>query len=211
MRAFCLLSLCFLCLGLCGASAQISVRHNAIPNPEIFGIQLGAGQELYCRVRGVNSVSLQRYLTPAYSVVEMVIDVINSPLQIRIYSTEPIDAVQRGVDTFGDSADEIPMGAAIMNAAELGLSQASQPVQDRMERVLDRVPVVKNYPATTHSKTIEYKLPSPDAVVALFQEFNAHWLGKAEAVEAATSSDVETDATGRINPLSRALFTYSEE
>ena len=105
-------------LGVFAAKAEITVEHNAVPNPEIFGLSLGSGQEMYCRVRAVNSVSLQTYLTPAYSVVEMVIDVINSPLQVRIYSAEPLNGLDAGVKAITPVAEEVSIGLSALEFVE---------------------------------------------------------------------------------------------
>ncbi|MGB0371535.1 MAG: hypothetical protein ACPGN3_09295 [Opitutales bacterium] len=210
MKAAILLCLSLFTLGPHFSFAGISVRHNAIPNPEVYGLSLGDGQELYGRVRSVNSISIQRYLTPAYAVVEMVIDVINSPLQIRIYSTDLIDTAGVAGNTAEPIASEIPFANAPLKFGQQEFNNATAPVTDKAEAVLDTAPVVKDYPLTTHSKTIEYKLPSADDVIALFEAFNGLWLRKPESINEMESSDAETQATGRVNPLSRTLFVFSK-
>lgn len=202
----------FLGLVLCGPQlsfAGVGVQHNAIPNPEVFGLRFGKGQELYGRVRGINTVSLQTYLTPAYSVVEMVIDIINSPLQIRIYSTDLIDAVSLAADAASPVAKEIPFANNTLQFGEKQYETASGSFVEKTESVVDTAPVVKDYPLTTHSKTIEFKLPSAGDVEALFNAFNDLWLQKPEAIDEMESSDAETQATGRINPLSRTMFVLT--
>lgn len=203
--------LCLVALGLANPlSAGVTVQHNAVKNPEVFGLQLGLGQEFYCRVRAVNSVSMQTYLTSAYSVVEMVIDVVNSPLQVRIYSTEPLDPTMVTSTVVSPVAQEIGVGTTTaLDFVQNTATGASAPVSDRVNTVIDQIPVIKDYPLTTHSKTIEYKLPTADDVVSLFSAFNSLWLREPDAIDAMKSSDAETQATGRINPLSRAVFVYS--
>ena len=190
--------------------AEVQVRHNSIPNPEVFGLQLGDGQEFYGRVRAVNSVSLLSYLTAAYSVKEMVIDMEHSPLQVRIYSTDILDVASTAVDAADSLTQDIPFASNPISFGEQQVGTAVKPLTDRAEEAIDRVPVVKDYPMTTHSKTIEFKLPSAEDVAALFEGFNGLWLQKPEAIEAIQSSDAETLATGRINPLSRVTFVYTQ-
>ncbi|MEM9025635.1 MAG: hypothetical protein AAGB06_01735 [Verrucomicrobiota bacterium] len=186
------------------------MRHNSIPNPEVFGLQLGAGQEFYGRVRAVNSISLQSYVTAAYSVKEVVIDMANSPLQVRIYSTDILDVASTAGDAADSVTQDIPFASDSISFGEQQFGAAVEPLTDRAETVIDMVPVVKDYPLTTHSKTIEFKLPSAEDVAAFFEKFNELWLQKPEAIDSMQSSDAETLATGRINPLSRVTFVYTQ-
>ncbi|NRA27836.1 MAG: hypothetical protein HRU10_11395 [Opitutales bacterium] len=190
-----------------GSHGQVSTRHNALPNAEVFGIEVDGRQAFYGRVRGINSVSTQSYLTPAFAVTEMVIDMIHSPLQLRIYSTTPLDAVGSGSSAVRAATQDVPISSAAVDGTSSAVRRLSEPVRDRLDAVGDTTPVVKDYPLTTHSKTIEYKLPSAGHVVALFREFSELWLAMPEAVEEARSADQESQLTGRISPLSRVIFT----
>ena len=197
-------------LSVIGVQGAIAVSHNAIQNPELFGLRLGEGQELYGRVEAVNSVSLQRYLTPAYSVVEMVVDLVESPLQIRIYSTTPLDPVAVGATLAEPIAEGIPAGLTMLDSVESGSSQMVSPIQDGVVGITEQIPVIKNYPLTTHSKTIEYALPSPSDVQSLFRVFSGLWLREPDAIQEMEDSDTEDNPQeNRISPLSRAVFSLT--
>ena len=114
----------------------------------MFGLELGEGQTFYCRVRGVNSVSLQSYMTPAFAVVEMVIDVINSPLQVRIYSTEPIDAKELGTEISSQVASDLPGATRGVEIAGQTFTPITSPAMMKAQLLAREMPVVKNYPLT---------------------------------------------------------------
>lgn len=195
-------------LGLCirPGLSQVQTVHNEIPNPEVFGLELGAQQSFYGRVRAVNSVSIHSYLTATFRVTEMVIDFSGSSLQLRIYSTEPATPLNQAGSTAQAATSGTPvLPTAIMGAQSLA-NRASSPATVRLQAASQTLPVVKDYPTTTHAKTIEFKLNDATTVEALFQTVSSHWLGRAEAVDAARSADAETKQTGRISPLSRAVF-----
>lgn len=177
-----------------------------IGNKAIFGIQVEKDrQEFYGRITSVNSVSLQSYLTATYRVTEMTIDMIGSPLQLRLYHAgppNPAEEAKRLQDKTGLQSVQIPDW------------NLPTPI-DKAVKTADNVQslaVFKEYPVTTHAKTIEYRVGNRDELIALYLQFKAHWLNETEASlaenEAAqnTSSNGSGSSSQTLNSRSRLLL-----
>lgn len=116
----------------------------------IFRAQLPGG--IYeVAVRNIVSVSSHEYLVDgAVRVVEMNIDTLGSVLA-RFYFIEP-------------NKPNIPVGAAAVDKAQELLKEAVEKTgQDAWKKV------VKNYPTTTHARTVEYRLQTREDLNRLFE------------------------------------------
>ena len=136
----------------------LKMRRRAIPNGGIFGIEVaGTDLSFYGRADHVVSVSFQEYTTGAYLVSEVVVDMQNSPQQLRIYFTRP-----PGSADIADRANR----ASVANSQNRGLDPAAAsklPIPGPLATLESKVNnvtqsataglVVKTYPNTTHSKT----------------------------------------------------------
>ena len=127
-------------------------------NTGLFGIKIGeSNQEFYAAVRQINSVSLQEYVTAAYNVTEVVIDMIGSSVQLRIYNTELIDPMK-----LADQASKnLPMGAGAIQKPDFNMPD---PVKDAVKTINKSTNLIvnKEYPVTTHAKTIEFRVASKE-------------------------------------------------
>ena len=118
----------------------------------LFRAQLPGG--IYeVAVRSIVSVSTHEYLVDgAVRVIEMNIDT-NGSILARFYFLEP-----------ATPSPPSGMGAAVVDKAQQFLAQAADKTgQDAWKKV------VKNYPTTTHARTVEYRLQSRDDVNKLFE------------------------------------------
>lgn len=108
-------------------------------------------------VRSIVSVSSHEYLVDGIArVTEVNIDTTGSVL-VRFYYLEP--AVPTPTVIPGAQS-----GAALIEKAEQQVSAASEKVGlDAWKKV------VKNYPTTTHARTVEYRLSSKEQLGQLFQ------------------------------------------
>jgi len=131
------------------ATPQPGGNQSAMP---LFRAQLPGG--IYeVAVRSIVSVSMHEYLVDGpVRVVEMNIDTQGSAL-VRFYFLEPnVPNAPGGV------------GAALVDKAQQLLTQAADKTgQDAWKKV------IKNYPTTTHARTVEYRLQSRDELNKVFE------------------------------------------
>ena len=131
-------------------AAQISTE--SIENARLTGIKFGDNADIYIKSDTICSVSLQSYMLAGFEIAEVVIDVLGSPSQIRIYAVN---------DNFVSSK------GGVMQKENGAFSAASESVRSALENVENTVKeknpaninaVIKEYPRTTHSKTLEFKV-----------------------------------------------------
>lgn len=158
-----LLALC----GLFGAMRSLEalqVRERALGNERLFGIQIGGdGQSFYGRHDRVNAVSMQEYQAGPYIVTEVVIDLANNPSQLRLYHTALMD--------ISEISNRVP-GASNFQGRDV-----PEPVQRMLDRGRDMADtvrgerVVKDYPHTTHARTLEYRIGERAELRAFYRAF----------------------------------------
>ena len=154
-------------LGVAGAAmAQLDDQPAASPTPG--SIQRGIweadmpGGAYIVRLASITSVSMHEYLVDAAArVTEVNIGTTGTEL-VRFYYIEPnIPKAPDGV------------GQGLMNVAK-----------EKAENVAERVApdndvwrkVIKNYPMTTHARTIEYRVASKESLQKLFDSIKQAWL-----------------------------------
>lgn len=178
MKRCCFLNLCssvafkkmklpafLLFLTLAGARAQTPTP---TPTPEparqpIWRCELSGG--IYeVALHSIISVSSHEYIVDGVArVTEVNVDTAGS-MAVRFYYIEPL-------------TPQSPVGlgqSALDRVQELGKEIAGRTGQDAWQKV------VKNYPTTTHARTIEYRLESAEALKKLFNSAdNAFRFGRA--------------------------------
>jgi hypothetical protein len=131
------------------ATPQPGGNQSAMP---LFRAQLPGG--IYeVAVRNIVSVSTHEYLVDgAVRVVEMNIDTLGS-IMARFYFLEPNTPNTPG-----------GIGAAAVDKAQQLFTQAADKTgQDAWKKV------IKNYPTTTHARTVEYRLQSREELNKVFE------------------------------------------
>jgi hypothetical protein len=119
-----------------------------------------AGGNYLVALGRISSVSRHRYVLDGTVIVdEVTIDTEGQALA-RFYFLSPIDAGGAGAA----AADAVERAAALLDNA---VRRAGVNVQDM---------VVKKYPLTTHSKTIEYRLLSEQQLGALYVSAKTAWI-----------------------------------
>lgn len=145
----------------------VKVKYDGLSNRRLFGIEMPTGmQSFYGRHENINSVSLQEYQAGPYSVTEVTIDMTGSPLQLRIYHTEmptPADAKA----SISGTPTSVNIPPAVQKAAEKGTERANK-VQP---------PVIKDYPITTHAKTLEFRVNQKEELLNFYVEFVRTYTG----------------------------------
>ena len=72
------------------AAAAVTVDTSSIKNRARFGIEFPDNTSFYGNADMVVGVSRQTYTTGAVFVTEVVIDILGSPSQVRIYNARPV-------------------------------------------------------------------------------------------------------------------------
>ncbi len=140
--------------------ADVQVQDDALPNPQLFGLRFtGAGGEFIGKAGNIGAVSLQKYVTAAFEITELNIDMENSPTQLRIYNTAPLQ-----------SSTVLPGNRTVNNP----LNRINPAYTDKVNKL-----VFKDYPATTHSKTLEFKVGSQQDILDLHAQIRNRWIGAA--------------------------------
>ncbi|WP_309397982.1 hypothetical protein [Cerasicoccus maritimus] len=170
----------------------IQVKENALRNKRLFGIELPENlQSFYGRHDRINSVSLQEYQAGPYAVTEVVIDMASSPCQLRLYHTE--------LGTLQDLKDAAPSGpngykpnvpSQVTKLAEKGAQRANT----------TNPPVIKDYPVTTHAKTIEFRVSSKVELETFYKSFVGAFTQN-NATGASDESDDKAEARGLAGTL----------
>ena len=181
----------FLIIGALSAQGLSALTVKKIKRSELFGIQLEKDwQEFYGRVDSVNSVSIQSYRTSTYMVKEVVIDMHGSSLQLRIYHAGFIDP-QKEARRVKDKLNIESFGIPTMNMPT--------PVKKIVEGAtkLNNTMVFKEYPITTHAKTIEFQVDSENELKAFYKHFRNNWL-KEKTEEEETKETKVTDGEAEV-------------
>lgn len=132
------------------------------PNTSKFPIWVAElpGGTYAVSVARISSISLASYVVDgAVQVTEVSIET-TGDVQARFYFMEP------SVTATGTS-----LGNTVIDKTQQLLTEAAT----RTGNADKLLTVVKNYPLTTHAKTVEYRLPSKEAVNKLFQSARDTW------------------------------------
>ena len=155
MKSFLLL----LALSLVTVDAAVQVQNNALPNPKLFGLRFsGAGGEFIGKTELVGSVALQKYVTATFEITELNIDLTGINTQLRIYSSEPLK-----------SSSVLP---GDRNVVTNPLDRLNPKLTGKLNKL-----VYKDYPVTTHAKTLEFKVASQADLVDLHAQIRNRWIG----------------------------------
>jgi len=172
MKRIIIILLSLLCPAI--ASAKVTTKLDAIKNTKLFGIRFSAeNAEYFGSVGAVIGVSLQPYYTKAFFVQEMTIEMGASAVQLRIYSTEIIDPKKMQEK----AAASTPLKDLLSPSIPIMPTPYTDAVADA-EKMMNTI-VYKEWPLTTHSRTIEYKLSTHKDVIDLYKQVQAAWAREA--------------------------------
>lgn len=163
--------------------AVVTVHPDSFRNKNVFGIQFSDTQQFYGRVQSVNSISIQEYKTSAFRVTEMVVDMADSPLQLRIYYTELIDFKKVAEETVKRVGGAVVPAGVVLPISPPGLDEAANKAQAVVGAEVKKSEVVKEYPVTTHARTIEFKVEDKETLLQLYDEMLQRWLNPGAFVE----------------------------
>lgn len=155
-----------LCIMACFAISQISPAQAPAPNgtpaststdqesnPRFWQASFANGGHYLVKLDSIHSASKHEYISDgAARVVEVTIGA-DSAVVARFYFFEPA-----GKDT------PIAAGQIILNRA----TDVAQQVGSRVSPTASKLNVIKNYPASTHSHTVEYAVQDEATITSLY-------------------------------------------
>jgi hypothetical protein len=172
----------------------LQMSRRAIRNQGVFGIKVANTDiAFYGRADAILSISFQEYTTGAFNVSEVVIDLKDSPQQLRIYHTRPpgtADVANRA--NRASAANSQNRGLDPKEASRLPIPGQLAAVESKLNNVISGTTsdlVVKSYPATTHAKTVEMVVSSRAELLTLHSRLISLFTGS--EVEATEGSSVE--------------------
>jgi hypothetical protein len=185
--------------GAAGTPAPATRAKTPFP---LWKAELPGGSYLVAR-NAISAVSSQQYVLDGVARVTEVNVTTNGNFHPRFYFFERLD-VNAPANVPGAQVAQ----DAVANLAKEAVDQANPEIVSK---------VVKNYPATTHAGTIEFRLPSADAVQKLYESVTRVWLtGESEVFTLNGTRPLNTDeeikdandpATGRGGPGSTGSGT----
>jgi len=131
--------------------------------PALLEVPVRGDLSFHVRADRISAVSLHAYLVPPYEVLELVVDVLGGPSQIRVYAMTLLDGEALEAAVRGTAEGALPEAPALPRRELPG------PVAELAERAgraaeAGDAAVVKVYPGATHAHTVEYRLGSREAV-----------------------------------------------
>lgn len=154
----------------------VEIDSASIKNKSKFGILFPDNTSYYANADAVVSVSRQNYCAGPLEITEVVIDVLGSPSQVRIYCARAADAAKTAEKLAREKLPE-PLKP---------YAQTPDSIKERMSKAqklaagASAVPQIqKIFPATTNSRTIEFIVPSPEELDEFYAIFSNDFIGKA--------------------------------
>lgn len=135
-----------------------------IVNPDNFGIKFPNGTQFYGNVNKVVSISKQEYIVGTMFVTEVCIEFDQSNLQVRIYNAKTITA-EKITNTVNK---KIPERLALL-ARNPNLASKND---KELDNTTSQQNVFKDYPNTTHARTIEFIVPKLCELNAFFEKIS---------------------------------------
>ena len=196
----------------CQLSA-VTVTTRGVRNQAIYSIEFPEETRTYSGSEaGVQSISIQDYITSNFRVIELNIVTQGSAL-LRIYYSRPLrpGELQQAMSE-GLGATGIPGGSSIIQGP---LPPQVQAIADRAAGVSEAVTgteVMKEYPMATHAHTIEFRIGSRNELLELHEELKKHWLKEPAFFEGGqiVSEDESSDKEMKPRSLGGTLFKVEE-
>lgn len=166
--------ICLFATAACLANqvSALTVDTSTIKNKALFGLEFPDETSFYAQADTVVSISKQTYSAGPLEVTEISIELAGSSSQIRIYcATAP--AMEKAADA---AADKLPEQAKpyaqIPDAARDKLQKADKKISE----IGNVSKVVKVYPSTTHSHTLEFVVPNTEELEELYKQLKEDFL-----------------------------------
>ncbi len=146
---------------------------DALNQKSIFGISFENGASVYVNSATVTSISKQEYILGTLFVSEIVIDTTGNS-QIRIYNSSPLDPTKIKEKMRKVLPTQAQAAAEVASYAEMAKGHIEDTSQMNLSGVTS---VYKEYPVTTHSKTLEFAVSTPEELDSLYELLIADFTG----------------------------------
>ena len=178
----------------------LQVFDSLIANKNIFGIRFSESkQEFYALVPSVRSISIHEYVTSTYKVTELNLDTGNASL-LRIYATELItQTITSEIQNKSNQFNRLPI--------KKNPFEKLDPIKEKALNALPLPVVFKEYPVTTHAKTIEYQLSTSAKVQELYIALRDNWGGEKSDEQKQSDSDSEENQSDNNTNKPREIRT----
>ena len=196
----------------CQLSA-VTVTTRGVRNQAIYSIEFPEETRTYAGSEaGVQSISIQDYITSNFRVIELNIVNQGSAL-LRIYYSRPLrpGELQQAMSD-GIGAAGIPGGSSIIQRPLPPQVKALANRAAGVSKAVTGTEVMKEYPIATHAHTIEFRIGSRDELLELHQELKKHWLKEPAFFEGGqiVSEDESNDKEMKPRSLGGTLFKVEE-
>lgn len=187
------------------SAGAVEIDNAAIKNKSKFGIVFPDNTSYYANADAVVSVSRQNYCAGPLEITEVVIDVLGSPSQVRIYCARAADAAKTAERLAQEKLPEpLKPYAKTPDSIRERVSEAQ-----KLAAGASAVPQIqKIFPATTNSRTIEFIVPSPEELDEFYTIFSNDFIGKAtdeKDVSESAKESVKTSQPGIKGKLYKIL------
>ena len=200
----------FICLGALAEAWAAARTQDALRQKNVFGIIFGSDSSVYVNAASVSSISKEEYILGTLFVSEIVIDT-NGNSQIRIYNSSPLDPTKIKEKARKMLPTKLQSATEIASYAE----KAKGKIEETAGISLSGVSTVyKEYPATTHSKTIEFAVSDPDELNELYELLIADFTGSAVQKNEKNKKNSEQASSGENSTqpakLGGSIYTLEE-
>lgn len=138
-----------------------------ITNPNNFGIKFPNGSQFYGNANKVVSISKQEFIVGPLLVTEVCIEFDQSPLQVRIYNSQTIPAGK----VLNDANNKVPERLSHL-ASNPNLVKSAEKIDKQLGKTATQQNVYKDYPTTTHARTIEFIVPNLNELNDFFEKIS---------------------------------------
>ena len=141
------------------------------------GIVFADGSSVYFKSDAVAAVSKQIYYLGAFRITEMVVDISASPSQIKIYNIQTAsadDAKNAAAETAARAVADIAAPDFDYKAAQKRLEEIKKSADENnlaQKRLSAPARISKQFPSSTHSRTLEFCVGDIDDLLKLYDSF----------------------------------------
>ena len=135
---------------------------STIGNPNNFGIKFPNGTQFYGNANKVVSISKQEFIVGPLLVTEVCIEFDQSHLQVRIYNSRVIPADK--------TSETIKKKIPETLSAKINTPNVVKKFDKETANMTTQQNIYKDYPTTTHAKTLEFIVPNITELNAFFEK-----------------------------------------
>lgn len=150
-------------VALSAQSAPALKVSDDIKNPNVFAVEFPEGTAFYGRADKLVSVSKQEFVAGPLFVTEVCLEFDRSPLQVRIYNSRALPS-NAGVETLKKN---LPDNLKQYATPPKGVQKL---LDEKTKNAATQQFVYKDYPATTHARTLEFVVADVDELGEFFKK-----------------------------------------